>query len=94
MQEIRKFVEKEKLKLNDKTRIYKDTNNFTFLGRNAKGHYVRYRTIKRKLKHRYYFYQKGGITLNEFVASLSCYSDLVRKEPAKLFKQKDIYNIK
>lgn len=94
LQEIKKFVEKEKLTLNNKTRIYKDTNNFTFLGRNSRGHYVRYRTIKRKLKHRYYYYQKGNIPLNEFVASLSCYSDLVKKEPAKLFKQKDIYAIK
>lgn len=88
LQEIKRFVAKEKLTLNAKTRIYKDTNNFTFLGRNSKGHYVRYRTIKRKLKHRYYYYQKGSISLNEFVASLSCYSALVKKEPLILFKPK------
>lgn len=92
--EIRKFLEKEKLNLNDKTRIYKDTNNFTFLGRNSKGHYVRYRNIKRKLKHKYYYYQKGRIPLNEFVSSLSCYADLVKKEPQTLFKQKNSYDNK
>lgn len=86
LQEIKRFAAKEKLTLNAKTRIYKDTNNFTFLGRNSKGHYVRYRTIKRKLKHRYYYYQKGSIPLNEFVASLCCYSALVKKEPLILFK--------
>ena len=37
LQEIKNFLEIEKLKLNSKTRIYKNTNNFVFLGRNTKG---------------------------------------------------------
>ena len=76
----------EESKLNIKTRIYKDNNNFTFLGRNSNGHYIRYRSVKRKLKNKYYYYQKGYISLNEFVSSLSCYSDLLKKEPKLLFK--------
>ena len=35
LNEIEKFLTKEKLKLNIKTRIYKNTNNFLFLGRNT-----------------------------------------------------------
>lgn len=50
LEEIRKFLKKEKLTLNSKTRIYKNTNNFLFLGRNSKGNYARYRNVKRKLK--------------------------------------------
>lgn len=94
LEQIKIFLDKEKLQLNNKTRIYKDTNNFAFLGRNSKSHYIRYRNIKRKLKHRYYYYQKGYIPLNEFVSSLSCYSDLVNKEPQKLFKRKELYDNK
>ena len=37
LKEIKKFLAKEKLTLNSKTRIYKNTNNFLFLGRNSKG---------------------------------------------------------
>ncbi len=50
LQEIKNFLEKEKLQLNSKTRIYKNINNFLFLGRNIKGIYSRYRNIKRKIK--------------------------------------------
>ena len=50
LKEIENFLKKEKLTLNIKTRIYKNTNNFLFLGRNQKGEYARYRNIKRKLK--------------------------------------------
>lgn len=49
LKEIEKFLEKEKLQLNAKTRIYKNTNNFLFLGRNTKMKYARYRNVKRKL---------------------------------------------
>lgn len=50
LQEIKIFLEKGKLSLNSKTRIYKNTNNFLFLGRNKKEIYSRYRNIKRKRK--------------------------------------------
>ena len=37
---IEEFLEKEHLKLNNKSRIYKNTNNFVFLGRSRKGKYT------------------------------------------------------
>ena len=77
--EIEKFLKKEKLKLNAKSRIYKCTDNFMFLGRNKKRKYIRYRNVKRKLKTRYHLYREKIITLNSFVASLNCYSVLLNK---------------
>ena len=50
--EIKEFLNKEHLKLNNKSRIYRNTNNFIFLGRNRKGKYSKYRNIKRKIKYR------------------------------------------
>lgn len=79
LQEIKKFLEKEKLTLNAKTRIYKNTNNFLFLGRNSYGKYARYRNVKRKLKARYYLYQVERISLNSFTSSLICYKGLCNK---------------
>ena len=49
---IRKFLLKEKLELNQKTRIYKNTNNFIYLGRNKYGKYSKYRKINKKLKYK------------------------------------------
>ncbi len=79
LQEIKKFLDKEKLVLNKKTRIYKNTNNFLFLGRNSFGKYARYRNVKRKLKAKYYLYTVGHISLNSFTSSLICYKGLCDK---------------
>ena len=79
-QEIKKFLDKEKLKLNRKTRVFKSTDNYAFLGRNAKGKYIRYRNVKRKLKARKYMYEKGKISLNSFVSSVTCYAELLNCE--------------
>ena len=57
LEEIKKFLLKEKLFLNSKTRIYKNTDNFLFLGRNTKGNYARYRTVKRKIKKQLHLYK-------------------------------------
>lgn len=81
---ITNFLKKEKLELNSKTRIYKNTNNFIFLGRNKKGNYSRYRNIKRKLKKRYKLYKNKSITLGSFISSLRCYESLCNKN--NLFK--------
>lgn len=84
--EIKKFLENEKLMLNKKTRIFKNTDNYIFLGRNAKGRYVRYRNVKRKLKARRYKYEKGQIPLGSYVGSLTCYEELLKRKiemPAK-----------
>ena len=56
LNEITSFLNNEDLKLNQKTRIYKNTDNFIFIGRNKYGNYSRYRTVKRRLKKRTYLY--------------------------------------
>lgn len=64
------------MNLNKKSRIYKNTNNFVFLGRNTKGKYARYRTVNRKLKKRRYLYESGKINLMSYVTSKICYKNL------------------
>ncbi len=86
LEQIKNFLTKEKLYLNEKTRIFKNTNNFLFLGRNIKGEYARYRNVKRKLKQRYYLYNIEKISLNSFTSSLICYKGLCNKDD--LFKIK------
>lgn len=76
LKELTNFLAKEHLVLNSKTRIYKNTDNFLFLGRNSHGRYSRYRNIKRKLKSRFQLYEDGKITLNSFTSSLICYREL------------------
>lgn len=76
LKEIETFLHKEDLILNDKTRIYKNTNNFIFLGRNKKGKYIRYREIKRKLKKKDYLYRNGSITLMSYISSINSYRSL------------------
>lgn len=84
-EQIKIFLEKEDLILNIKTRIYKNTDNIIFLGRNFKGRYVRYRSVKRKIKHRRFLYYKKLIPLNSLVSSISCYEGLLRKEGKELY---------
>ncbi len=79
LEEITKFLENEKLILNKKTRIYKNTNNFIFLGRDASGRYSKYRDVKRKIKKRKYLYNIKQITLSSFVSSIICYQHLLKK---------------
>ena len=86
LREIKLFLEKENLTLNIKTRIYKNTNNFLFLGRNTSGKYARYRNIKRKLKNKFYLYKNNFISLGSFISSLRCYQNLCNKN--NLFKNK------
>ncbi len=78
--EITKFLEKEHLVLNRKTRIYKNTNNFLFLGRNSKGRYSRYRNVKRKLRSRFSQYANGNLPLNSFISSYICYQGLCERQ--------------
>ena len=76
LNELRKFLEKEKLSLNSKTRIYKGTNNVIFLGRNKYGNYAKYRTVRRRLKKKEYLYSKGFISINSLISSRICYKTL------------------
>ena len=79
LSKLEKFLEKEKLLLNKKTRIYKSTNNYSFLGRNSKNKYLRYRNVKRKLKARIYLYKTEKITLTSLISSLICYKKLLKR---------------
>jgi hypothetical protein len=76
LKQITEFLEKEKLQLNKKTRIFKSTNNFIFLGRNTKGRYAKYRTVNRKLRKRKYLYSTGKIKLSSLISSMICYENL------------------
>lgn len=78
-EQIKKFLEKEKLQLNKKTRIFKSTDNYMFLGRNPKGRYIRYRNVKRKLKSRRYMYENGKLSLSSFINSATCYEGLLKR---------------
>lgn len=88
LDELRKFLEKEKLTLNRKTRLYKNTNNFVFLGRKKNGRYANYRTVKRKFKKRLYDYRIGRISLKGLVSCAMCYKSLDGNYMKKLREEK------
>ena len=77
LEKIKEFLVKEKLVLNRKTRIYKNTNNFIFLGRDSRGRYTKYRQVKRKIKKRMYLYSIGKINLISILSTLSNYKHLI-----------------
>ncbi len=77
--EIKKFLDKEKLTLNAKTRIYKNTDNFIFLGRNVKNQPAKYRDVKRKINKMVYLYKHGFINLHSLTSSLICYTTTYKR---------------
>ena len=77
LEQIKIFLEKEKLSLNKKSRIFKSTNNFLFLGRDKNGKYAKYRDIRRKIKKRKYLYERGKIDLMSYVSTRICYKNLL-----------------
>ncbi len=78
LSQIKNFLKNEKLTLNSKTRIYRNTNNFIFLGRNSKGEYARYRMVNRKLKKNIYLYRANKLSLPSVVSSIICYKNLCK----------------
>lgn len=82
--QIKKFLNKEKLTLNHKSRLYKCTNNFIFLGRNKNGKYSKYRTIKRRLKKKQFLYDNKKIPITSLSSSIVSYKFLC-KNYKKLF---------
>lgn len=80
LQELNNFLKSEKLILNRKTRIYKSTNNFIFLGKKTNGNYAKHRCVKRKIKKRVYLYNSGKIKLSGLVSSIICYKNLCMKK--------------
>ena len=79
LNEIKIFLAKEKLTLNKKTRIYKNTNNFVFLGRKKDGNYARYRNVRRKLRKKLHLYRIGKTSLAGMANSIICYENLCKK---------------
>ena len=79
LKELEKFLKKEKLILNKKTRIYKSTNNFIFLGRKPNGNYAKFRDVRRKIKKRVYLYKTAQIELSSLISSIICYKHLCKK---------------
>ncbi len=77
---IEEFLEKEKLILNKKSRIYSSSNNFIFFGRDTKGRYAKYRVVKRRLNKRKKLYKMKYINLNSLCSSLICYKYLIKKQ--------------
>lgn len=75
LSKIKQYLEKEKLELNSKTRIYKNTNNIIFLGRNKYNRSSKYRDKLRKLKHKKYLYEIGKINLNSYLSSYINYKN-------------------
>lgn len=88
LEEIRKFLNKEKLVLNKKTRIFSSRENFVFLGRKKNGKYANYRRIRGKLGKRYYLYKNDDISLNSLVSSIQCYRNLDRNYTNKQIRRK------
>lgn len=83
LEEITKFLKKEKLVLNSKTRIYKNTNKFIFLGRDFSGKYARYREVNKKIRKRRFDYENGKISLNEYCSTRICYENLRKSKKKK-----------
>ena len=52
--------------------------NICFLGRNKYGQYAKRRTVKRRMKRRWYLLKEGKISLNSYIASKICYEQLMR----------------
>lgn len=76
LEKIKEFLHHEKLYLNNKTRIFKNTNNFVYLGRTKKHHYAKYRLINKKIKTNKKLYLEGKITFFKLVSSYICYKSL------------------
>lgn len=70
---IKKFLNKEKLELNDKTKIYKNTDNMNFIGRKKNKKICNKYRIKRKLKIKEKLYKENKIELINLVQSIISY---------------------
>lgn len=69
LKSIRIFLNHEKLELNKKTRIYKSSNQYFFLGRTVSNKKAKYRTIYRRLKKNAEEYNQSNISLYSYCIS-------------------------
>ncbi len=80
LNKIEYFLQKEKLVLNSKSRIFKSSNNFIFLGRDKKGNYCKYKDINRKIKKKRYLYEKDVCNLMGYINSVMNYNNLLKRD--------------
>lgn len=89
---IKKFLDKEKLQLNKKTRIYSNSDNFIFLGRKKNIKYANFRRIKGKIAKKYFQLKNGKTSLNSLIATINSFYSLdkefTEKCLSKLSKEK------
>lgn len=76
LEEITNFLRKEKLELNRKSRIYKNTNHFIYLGRDKNGNNIKYRQAKKKIKKQLYLYKNKQIDIMSLTSTIMCYKNL------------------
>lgn len=84
LNEINAFLKSENLQLNKKTRIYKSTNNFVFLGRDSHGRYGKYRYVNRRLKNKTKKYCNKNIRLSSLIGAMKSYNYLMKKNKCRL----------
>ena len=95
LSEIKSFLDKEKLSLNKKTRVYNANDNFIFLGRTLHGNPSKYRSVKRKLKSRYRLYYNNEISLRSLTSTIICYKHIYPNmfiDENNLFLKKAVLN--
>lgn len=68
---IKEELKKRKLEVNNKTKIYKSNENINFLGRKKNMKRSKEYLRKRKLKNRYYQYNKNEISLSSLISSIN-----------------------
>ena len=84
---LQDFLKREKLKLNKKTRIYSNNENFIFLGRKNNKNYANYRRIKGKIKKKYYSFQKEKTSLYSLMSSINSFYTLDKKYTEKCLEK-------
>ena len=84
LNEITRFLQNEKLTLNIKTRIFKSSDNFIFLGRNSKGKYAKYRLLNKRINKKYQEYNNKKIEINNLVCSIKSYKQVSKNAKSAL----------
>lgn len=84
LNEISAFLKDENLQLNSKTRIYKNTNNFVFLGRDVNGRYGKRRYVNRRLKNKAREYRNKNVKLGSLIGAMQSYKYLVKRSRVRI----------
>ena len=69
LKKIKEFLKKEKLELNQKTRIYNEKNQYIFLGRTIKNKKGNYRNKNKKINLKWKQYKIKNINLYSYLMS-------------------------